>query len=152
MGYEGDLQSILAVGELIGTVVVQTDIAASDEALDAEAKRQAAEHGGTHVVRSAERTSETVEVDESATRRRRVFRAFAQSGLQEGCRDGDMRACRAQLEPATVYKHGERRSVGYGVLIVSPERWSELPPALRPVVSGQSSDSAPSPSTKVEPR
>lgn len=137
--YRGDAGALDEVeGRPLGTLTVTAPATMPTAQVDGEAKARAAALGGTHVMRIAADEAVTSTVDEDATRRRRFFWALSGMGDQERCRNGDMRACRHQLEPAPVVRRTKRHQVvRYLVVVVPPARWADLPGALRPEPQAQ---------------
>ena len=132
VAYRGDIDALAAVeGEPVGTVVVEGDYG-DDATFEAEARKVAAEKGGTHVIAAARDAADVKEVDRFATKNRRFAHAMSGFGDEKRCREGDMRACAQQLEDPTVYKTRHIRLVSYVVVAVPPGRWADLPAALRP--------------------
>lgn len=133
--YRGDAAALDGVeGRPLGALTLTAPAAMAPAAVDGEAKARAAALGGSHVLRIAADELVSSTVDEDATRRQRFFWALSGMGDEERCKNGDMRACRHQLEPAPVVRRTKKHQVvRYLVIAVPPGRWGELPADLRPI-------------------
>lgn len=132
LAYRGDVEALAAVGARpLGTLELTGG--ADDAALDAQAKRLAAEAGGTHVVPTSRRDVTRTDVDEDATVAVALGAGLKSAGDQMQCQAGNLYSCfRETPRAAPVYRTDTLRAADYLVVYVAPERWAELPAELRP--------------------
>jgi hypothetical protein len=119
--YDQDLPAIYqAGGRIIGDLQVNGNVASSFDDVDDDALAQAAERGGTHLIR----TSKDVQ---------RIFWQLSRARKDTDCISAPGSAhCSTVYSDAAFAKIAELPSAHYTILVVPCENWGRLPNELRP--------------------